>query len=193
VKYINVGGGMFGEIPASMEFGDVPGFDDYAGAICDVLHQNQWAAKQQPALVIEPGVAMSANVISMVTRVIGIKTIKDKILVTVDGSAFHVKPTLHTRNLPWTLIPKDNDERISTSFSVVGSTCMEKDYLLTEVVGPLPKEGDAIRIDQAGAYTIVLSPPFINPPPAIVAVEGDGFKLIRSRQTLDDMFNNYIF
>jgi diaminopimelate decarboxylase len=194
VQYIDVGGGFFGQIPPEMGFGDVPTFDDYAGAICDVLHQNQWAIKQQPTLVIEPGVAMCANVISFITQVIGIKTIKNKILVTVDGSAFHVKPTLHTRNLPWSLIPHDNTKRPSARFSVVGATCMEKDYLLTDVEGPLPKEGDAIRIEQAGAYTLVLSPPFIHPAPAIVAVEeNEHFKIIRARQTLDDMFRNYVF
>jgi diaminopimelate decarboxylase len=193
VKYINVGGGMFGETPASMGFGDVPGFDDYAEAVCGVLRQNQWAVKQQPALVMEPGVAMSANVIRFVTKVIGIKTLKGKTLITVDGSAFHTKPTLHTRNQPWSLIPKEDTQRPAAVFSVVGSTCMEKDYLLTEVVGPLPQIGDFIQIDQAGAYTVVLAPPFINPAPAIVAVEGDNFKIIRTRQTLDDMFNNYVF
>jgi diaminopimelate decarboxylase len=193
VNYINVGGGLFGQIPAEMGFGDVPGFDDYAAAICGVLQQNPWAAKQQPALVIEPGVAMSANVISLVTRVVGLKTINSKTLVTVDGSAFHVKPTLHARNLPWALIPKDGDKRPSIYFSVVGATCMEKDYLLTDVEGPRPQIGDFIQIGQAGAYTVVLSPPFINPAPAIVAVEGESFKVIRTRQTLDDMFRNYTF
>jgi diaminopimelate decarboxylase len=193
VQYINVGGGFFGKIPAELGFGDVPSFDDYAAAICGVLRQNSWAVKHQPALVIEPGVAMCANVISMMTKVMSIKTVKGKTLVTVDGSAFHVKPTLHTRNLPWSLIPKDSEKRSSGMFSIVGSTCMEKDYLLTDIEGPLPQIGDYLWIGQAGAYTVVLSPPFINPAPAIVVVDGDKFKVIRSRQTLDDMFKNYVF
>jgi diaminopimelate decarboxylase len=193
VRYVNVGGGFFGRIPPELGFGDVPGFDDYAETICGVLCRNPWAMKHQPTLVIEPGVAMSANVISLVTRVVGIKTINAKTLVTVDGSAFHVKPTLHTRNLHWSLIPKDNSQRPGACFSVVGSTCMEKDYLLTDIEGPLPQIGDFIWIGQAGAYTVVLSPPFINPAPAIVALEGENYKLIRSRQSPDDMFHNYVF
>jgi diaminopimelate decarboxylase len=193
VQYINIGGGMFGQIPVELGFGDVPGFDDYAETICETLRKNPWAIKQQPALVIEPGVAMSANVISLVTRVVGLKTINNKTLVTVDGSAFHVKPTLHTRNLPFAIISQDDKPAAQSRYSVVGSTCMEKDYLLTDVEGPLPQIGDYIWIGQAGAYTVVLSPPFINPPPAIVAVENENFKLIRSRQSLDDMFKNYVF
>jgi diaminopimelate decarboxylase len=193
VKYINIGGGIFGDVPVSMGFTNIPTFDNYAETVCKVLKQNRWAISQKPMLVLEPGIAMSANVISLITRVVGIKTIKDKILVTVDGSAFHVKPTLHTRNLPWSLIPKNNTRRPSACFSVVGATCMEKDYLLTDVEGLLPHIGDTLRIDQAGAYTIVLSPPFINPDPAIVAADEGNFKVIRSRQSLDEMFRNYVF
>ena len=167
MQYINVGGGYFGQMPSEMGFGDIPTFDDYAGVICGVLQQNSWAVKQQPALVIEPGVAMCANVISFITKVIGIKTLKDKTLVTVDGSAFHVKPTLHTRNLPWSLISHNVTQGPATHFSVVGSTCMEKDYLLTDIEGPLPQIGDYLWIGQAGAYTVVLSPPFINPAPPL--------------------------
>jgi diaminopimelate decarboxylase len=193
IEYINIGGGIFGDVPASMGFSNVPSFDDYAETVCKVLQQNRWAVAQKPALVLEPGIALAADVVSLITKVVAVKTIKDKTLIAVDGSAFHVKPTLHTRNLPWSLIPHDNTKRPSARFSVVGATCMEKDYLLTDVEGPLPKEGDAIRIDQAGAYTLVLSPPFINPAPSIVAAEGESFKVIRSRQTLDDMFKNYVF
>ena len=193
IEYVNIGGGIFGDVPASMGFTNAPSFDDYAETVCKVLQQNRWAVAQKPALVLEPGIALSADVVSLITKVVAVKTIKDKTLITVDGSAFHVKPTLHARNLPWSLIPHDNTKRPSARFSIVGATCMEKDYLLTDVEGPLPKKGDAIRIDQAGAYTLVLSPPFIHPAPAIVAVEDEHFKIIRSRQTLDDMFKNYVF
>jgi diaminopimelate decarboxylase len=193
IEYINIGGGIFGDVPPSMGFANVPSFDDYAETVCKVLQQNRWAVTQKPTLVLEPGIALSADVVSLITKVVAVKTIKDKTLITVDGSAFHVKPTLHTRNLPWSLIPHDNTKRPSARFSVVGATCMEKDYLLTDVEGPLPSQGDAIRIDQAGAYTLVLSPPFIHPAPAIVAAEEEHFKVIRSRQTLDDMFKNYVF
>jgi len=70
---------------------------------------------------------------------------------------------------------------------------MEKDYLLTEITDTLPDVGDFIKIDNVGAYTVVLTPPFINPAPAIVVRKSDTFKLVRSKQTLNDMFKNYAF
>ncbi|MEN6308640.1 MAG: diaminopimelate decarboxylase [Anaerohalosphaeraceae bacterium] len=193
VQYINIGGGMFGDVPPEMGFSDVPTFDQYAAAVGEVLQASDWAAANKPTLVVEPGIAMSANVISLVTKVIGIKTIQNRTLVTVDASVFHAKPTQHSRNQPWTLIAANDSVRPSAVFSVVGSTCMEKDYLLTDVSGPLPQVGDYIQISQAGAYTVVMSPPFINPAPAIVVPHGENFKIIRTRQTLDDMFSNYRF
>jgi diaminopimelate decarboxylase len=70
---------------------------------------------------------------------------------------------------------------------------MERDYLLTEIKDVLPNAGDFIKINNVGAYTVVLTPPFINPAPAIICKKGDKLKLIRSRQTLNDIFKNYTF
>ena len=79
------------------------------------------------------------------------------------------------------------------NYDVVGSTCMEKDILLNDISSPLPQPGDYIKIDNAGAYTLVMSPPFIHPAPAILADEGQRYKVIRQKQTLDEIFSNYKF
>jgi len=192
VKYINIGGGIFGYIPPQMRWAKTPSFDDYAKTVCKVLKNNKWAQRQKPFLMLEPGIAMVANALSFVTKVISVKDIRGKIFVTVDGSAYNVKPTFHKINQPYQITGKLSSKKRRT-FSVVGSTCMEKDYLLTEITDALPDVGDFIKIDNVGAYTVVLTPPFINPAPAIVVRKSDAFKLVRSKQTLNDMFKNYAF
>jgi diaminopimelate decarboxylase len=127
-----------------------------------------------------------------VTKVISVKDIRGRVFVTVDGSAYNTKPTFHKNNNPYQIIRKAGSKKRGT-FSVVGSTCMEKDYLMTEITDCLPDVGDFIKIDSVGAYTVVLTPPFINPAPAIVVKKSNMFKLIRSKQTLGDMFKNYVF
>ncbi len=192
VEYINVGGGIYGYIPPEMRWTEVPTFDDYAGAVCGVMNASDWARKHQPRLVLEPGVAMVANALSFVTKVVSTKTIRGKLFVTVDGSAFHVKPTFHRVNQPHRIISaQSTDSR--QRFSVVGSTCMEKDYLLTDIVDVMPHRGDYIKIDSVGAYTVVLSPDFIYLSPAIVVNKGGRWCGIRRRQTFDDMFGCYSF
>ncbi len=192
VQYVNIGGGFFGRMHPDMPFKDTPTFDNYAEVVCNVLNENAWAQQHQPTLVIEPGVAMAADCLSFVTKVISVKTIREQVFVTVDGSAFHTKPTFHSLNLPHKVITR-NEGRPVGGFDVVGSTCMEKDILLKDITTSVPEPGDYIRIDNIGAYTIVMSPAFINPAPAIVADEGGTYILIRRKQTLSEIFSNYIF
>ena len=52
---------------------------------------------------------------------------------------------------------------------------------------------DYVRIDNVGAYTIVMSPTFIHPAPAIVLGEADGFRAVRRRQSFEQAFANYQF
>ena len=169
-----------------------PSFDDYAQAICGVLNNNPWAQRRKPYLVLEPGVAMVANAVSYVTKVVSVKNISDRMFVTVDGSAFHTKPTFHKINQPHSVISKTKREKRGV-YNVVGATCMEKDYLLNDIDDIVPERGDYIKIDSVGAYTIVLSPVFIHPAPSIVVRQGEHYKQIRRKQNLMDMFGCYSF
>jgi diaminopimelate decarboxylase len=192
VEHINIGGGIFGYIPPQMQWAKTPSFDDYAKAVCKVLKTSKWVRRQKPYLMLEPGIAMVANALSFVTKVISVKDIRGELFVTVDGSGYNVQPTSHKINHPYQIIRKISGKKRRT-FSVVGSTCMEKDYILTEITDMLPDVGDFIKIDNVGAYTVVLTPPFINPAPAIVVRKSDTFELVRSKQTLNDIFKNYAF
>lgn len=193
VEVINIGGGMFGIIEPEHRWCEVPSFDEYAEAVCGVLHGSAWVRRKKPALVIEPGVGMAANGVSFVTQVVSVKQIRGQRFVTADGSAFHCKPTFHGINPPFEIVSAGGAGGGVQRFDVVGSTCMEKDILLRGISGPLPSVGDFIRIHRVGAYTIVLSPPFIHPAPAIVAQESAGMVCVRRRQTLEDMFGCYRF
>lgn len=192
-RYINIGGGMFGFILPEHRWCETPSFDDYAGAVCGVLNQCDWVRQTKPTLVIEPGIAMVANAVSFVTQVVSVKHVRDKTFVTVDGSAFNSKPTFHRINPPFQVLSDSGDTGPVQTFDVVGSTCMEKDILLTDVSAPLPAEGHYLKLDNIGAYTVVMTPPFINPAPAILARDGDGIICVRRSQTLDDVFGGYSF
>lgn len=193
IEYLNVGGGMFGFVPPEHRWCAMPSFDDYAEVVCGVLNADAWVQRRKPALVIEPGVAMAANAVSFITQVVSVKTVREKTFVTVDGSAFNTKPTFHAINPLFEVISACGGDAAVRTFDVVGSTCMEKDILLSEITAPLPNAGDFLRIDNVGAYTVVMTPPFINPAPAIVAQEGERFVCARRRQTLEDVFAGYIF
>ena len=76
--------------------------------------------------------------------------------------------------------------------NLVGSTCMEKDVILTDIAVPASiAHGDYVRIDGVGAYTIVLSPTFINYLSPIIELKDGKAIEIRRRQNIADVISLY--
>ncbi len=192
VEDVNVGGGFFGRMPPGFAPPGAVGFDAYAEVIARSLAQSAWARRRRPRLVLEPGVALVANALSFFTRVVDVKEIRGSVLAVVDGSVLNVKPSMHPRNQPHAVLaPAGGARPPARLLSVTGSTCLEHDYLLRDVVCSLAP-GDFVRIDHAGAYTVVMTPPFIHPAPAVVVREAGRAVPIRTRQTLQQMFAAHV-
>ncbi len=193
LRYFNVGGGFFGDVPRELIGREVPGFDEYAVAIAEVLLADPWIREHRPALVAEPGVSVVADCMGFYTRIHSLKRVSGKHFVTIDGSVFNVKPTMHPYNMLFRHIPAHRTEGGGAiTCDVVGSTCMEKDVILREISLQDPQPGDYIEIKGCGAYTIVMTPPFINLAPAIIAPDGaGGFKLLREAQSVDHFLGCY--
>ncbi len=187
LEYIDIGGGMYGEVPTTFPMNDVPTFDDYARVVCEVMVR-EWGGVNGPQLILEPGIALVANAFQFVSQVIDVKENNGQKFVLVDGSVHNIKPTMHRYNLP-TKIISNKDFSIWETFHIVGYTCMEKDYLLFNHNDWLPEPGDFIVFDHVGAYTIVFNPPFIKERPAVVACDGEQFFVIRRKENFDDFFN----
>jgi len=193
VSLINIGGGFFGRPVPAMGLKDTPSYDDYATAIGEEFQGNSWVRSRQPRMIIEPGMAVVADTMSFVTRVFEVKEMAGRRLAVVDGSIFNVKPTFHSRNHPFELVQPEAGQGPFKHYDVVGSTCMEKDCLLSDIECRDIGRGDFICIGNVGAYTIVLTPPFILPAPPVVVREGDAHSVIRRRQEFADVFGTYLF
>lgn len=140
IEYIDIGGGIFGEVPKTL-IAHAPTFDEYAEAICGILHREFANTEHKPTLILEPGLAMVANTISFVSKVIEIKTVRDQKFVLVDGSVHNIKPTLHQKNLPMKIIEQhERDTSQDENYHIVGYTCLEKDYLARNVNGKIPQK-----------------------------------------------------
>ncbi len=192
VEYIDIGGGIYGKIPPELSVGNTPTFEHYAEAICGVMNDHPWVRKKNPYLILEPGVAMVANALAFVTKVIDIKNIEGTKFAVVDGSIYNIKPNMHNKNHPFEILKRKNNTTKNT-YNVVGYTCMEKDYLLKGINTCEIEKGDYIKIENVGAYTIVLTPPFINSAPPILLRKNSNNHIIRNRQTFEDFFTNYSF
>lgn len=195
IEYLNVGGGFFGPMPKGLLNRVTPTFEEYAETVFYNFSKDEWFNKNKPTIILEPGVSVVSNALSYVSKIIDIKTIRNKKFLLVEGGIYNIKPTRHSLNLPYSIISKNEktDEPTET-YDVVGSTCMERDVVLNDVKTENANTNDFIQIDNVGAYTIVKTPNFINYVPAIITInkETKDFKVIRSRQNIDDLLTNYV-
>ena len=193
LQYFDVGGGFFGAAAKGIDVSNKPKYENYANCILDACLSNEWFKQVQPAIVIEPGVSVVANVFSYVSKIFQVKEIAKQKFLTTDGTVFDIKPTLHSSNLPHIFYTKECCNKTCIA-NLVGSTCMEKDVILKEVEVPEGIEyGDYVKIDGVGAYTIVLTPTFINFISPIIGVMDNDDKtfIVRRRQTIDDVVALY--
>ena len=190
LEYFDVGGGFFGAAPEGMDISEKPKYEDYANCIIDEVEKNLWFMKRRPYIVIEPGASVVSNVFNYYTKVYQNKKVGTVNFVSVDGTVFDVKPTMHTNNLPHDVYQaKESKEKYVCN--VVGSTCMEKDVILKEVTLPKVNSGDFIQFRGVGAYTICLTPTFINFLEPILMLENGEYIEARRRQTIEDITSIY--
>jgi diaminopimelate decarboxylase len=71
---------------------------------------------------------------------------------------------------------------------VVGPICESSDFFLRDAVIDLPQEGDLLAIRDVGAYGFAMSSNYnFRRRPPEVWVEGGSFRLVRRRETFDDI------
>ena len=72
--------------------------------------------------------------------------------------------------------------------TLVGKFCESGDYLIRDIALPRLATGDIVAIPSSGAYGPSMASNYnLNPRPAIVVVKGGDARLIRRRETYDDM------
>ncbi|WP_449536931.1 diaminopimelate decarboxylase [Ferdinandcohnia sp. Marseille-Q9671] len=192
VEYIDIGGGIYGELPQSFRV-NAPGFEDYAEAICLIVNEEFKHFVKKPFLVLEPGISMVANTFLFITKVIDVKKVNNTNFVLVDGSVHNIKPTMHKRNLPMQTVKAIENFTEDGIYQIVGYTCMEKDYLAHDIAGEVPSRNDYFIFENVGAYTIVFNPPFIKERPAIIAYDGKKTFIVRKKETIKEFFNEDIY
>lgn len=196
--FINIGGGFFGDMPDSLRkiynF-DLPTFYDYAKLIGGLFDQAFKTHIKKPILFIEPGTALVANTFEFYTKVINIKNIRGRRIVTVSGSIFNISPVARSTNLPVSILRQNDGFEPSNTkekFDVTGFTCIESDYLSKSVEGAI-EVGDYLVYNNVGSYSIVMKPPFILPNYAILKKIDDGqnYSVVREQETAEYIFANF--
>jgi len=151
-------------------------------------------------IAFEPGRYIAGNAGILLTRVLYRKSSGDVRYVIVDaGMNDLIRPTLYEAyHHVWPVKPDAqnvNPERRrefeltgGETVDVVGPICESGDYLAKGRPLPPTKRGDLLAVFTAGAYGFAMSSNYNNRPRVPeVLVDGSSYKIIRKRETLEDL------
>ncbi len=141
-------------------------------------------------LLIEPGRALVGPAGVLLTRVLYVKETRGKKFVIVDAAMNDlIRPVLYDALHPITPAVRDaSSEGAREPVDVVGPVCESGDFLARDLPLPAVQPGDLLVIWAAGAYGFVQSSNYnARRRPAEILVEGRRFRIVRRRQTYDDL------
>jgi len=146
-------------------------------------HQDDW-----PVLCIEPGRAIVGDAGILLARVTGIKKSYKNFIGLDAGMETLMRPALYGAFHRIYKVGDLSNERKMT-VDVTGRICENTDRLAVDIPFPYVDEGDVIAIMDAGAYGYSMAHQFnTRPRPAEVLVDKNKPRLIRSRETIEDIF-----
>jgi diaminopimelate decarboxylase len=122
----------------------------------------------------------------LLARVLYTKRLGDKLYYVTDtGSNDFLRPSYYGAYHP---IQPVRARDGSTVADIVGPVCETGDFLGRDRSVPPLADGDLIAVGYAGAYGFVMSSNYNSRPRAAeVMVRGDDYRVIRRRETLDDL------
>lgn len=137
--------------------------------------------------LLEPGRSVIGDAGLLLVRVLYIKETESKRFVVVDGGMNDLlRPALYGSYHE--ILPLERRDGPENSADVVGPLCETGDFLARDRVLGEFKPGNLLAVVNAGAYGFVLASNYNSRPrPAEVLIEGKDMRLIRRRETTDDL------
>jgi len=184
-----IGGGF--AVPYTLD-SEVPTIADYARAVTGKL--NSFISElglSRPRLIIEPGRAIVGQAGVALYKVGAIKEIPGiKKYVCVDGGiSDNIRPALYGAKYE-ALVANKALEAGREMVTIAGKLCESGDILVRDINLAPAHSGDVLAIPVCGAYSIPMASNYnVLPRPAIVMVKEGRARLIRRRETYQDLMN----
>jgi diaminopimelate decarboxylase len=141
------------------------------------------------ALVLEPGRSLVSRAGVTLYTVGSVKRASAATTyVMVDGGmSDNPRPAMY--NARYTAVLANRaDEAPAGAYAIAGKHCESGDVLIERVELPEPQRGDVLAVPVTGAYTLAMSSTYnAVPRPAAVLVGDGAARLIRRRETVDDL------
>jgi len=183
LEYLDFGGGI--KVPHREE-DHVVNLAELADRLAPAYSDFSRIYGRKPELWFEPGRFLVSEAGLLLTRVTGLKKNGDEVLAGVDTGFNHLlRPRLYGA---WHEITNfSNPGGKPTEYRIVGQLC-EPDDLAVERTLPEIREGDLLGFHNAGAYGASMASNYNSRPrPAEILLQDGEARLIRRRETLDDL------
>jgi diaminopimelate decarboxylase len=167
-----------------------PSVEEFVGALAARV-QREWSlyGLTPPRLILEPGRALVGRAGVALYSVGVVKHASETTTyVAIDGGmSDNPRPQLYGARYS-ALLANRAEEATDGWYTVCGKHCESGDVLIERVQLPEPRRGDVLAVPAAGAYTLGMASNYnAVPRPAAVLVRDGDARLIRRRETLDDL------
>ena len=186
-EVVDLGGGL--GIPY-VEGERPPAIREFVAALLDRLADG-WPG-EPPRLILEPGRSLVGSSGLTLYSVGVVKRASDEVTyVAVDGGmSDNPRPQLYGARYS-ALLANRADERPARAYDICGKHCESGDVLIEGVRLPEPRRGDLLAVPATGAYTLSMGSNYnAVPRPAAVLVADGQARVIRTRESLDDLFRH---
>src|SRR5207237_8940440 len=142
-----------------------------------------------PPVISEPGRSLVGRAGVTLYTVGAVKRVASStIYVAVDGGmSDNPRPALYGARYT-ALLTNRADAPATDVYAIAGKHCESGDVLIDRVDLPEPRRGDILAVPATGAYTLAMSSSYnAVPRPAAVLVADGKARLIRRRETIDDL------
>jgi diaminopimelate decarboxylase len=178
IKFLNLGGGL-GAIYSDE---NPQTADEFARKILPLFKRRKFR------LIFEPGRFIAANSGILATKVIYVKETDVKKFAIVDaGMNDFIRPAFYNAfHYIWPVVKKENAH--AWVYDVVGPICESGDFFAKNRELLEMKSGDHLAIMTTGAYGFTMASNYNSRPRACeVMVKGSSFKIVRKRETYQDL------
>tara|TARA_B110000116_G_C16775921_1_gene555753 strand:+ start:144 stop:1472 length:1329 start_codon:yes stop_codon:yes gene_type:complete len=167
-----------------------PTIKDFADTISEAIRNNcKKYGIELPKIFIEPGRSLVARSGISVYQIGSRKTIPEvRTYLSVDGGmADNIRPTLYDAKY-FALPIQDLNREFNDLVTISGKYCESGDYLIKDIYLPKLMRDEYIAIPMSGAYQLAMSSNYnLAYKPAIVLIKDSSSKLLRKRETIEDI------
>jgi diaminopimelate decarboxylase len=185
ISELGMGGGVAVRLRADEE---APELADYARAVTAPVRRDR--GMRGATIYVEPGRGLVGRAAVALYRVVGRKPVPNgRPFVAVDGGmGDNIRPALYGAEYTAVLAGRAA-ERPTEDVTIAGRYCESGDVLIESARLPRAAEGDVVAIPAAGAYSVAMSSNYNQTPrPAVVLIDGPRARVIRERESPEDLW-----